>query len=209
MNLCTICQLPVLELDGQFENLEPYYAEADDPAAELAGECHSSCISTHEFGHIWHEWRLRNYSTVRGYRVVAEQDGWSVLVHARHAGFLAFHTSGFSVVSEPRTKSGNETIVNDGLLVPIDDEFNLRLDNREIIDELKSGLIRDQKYPIPKVLSMLGIADRIKWPQALGGAVFVLDSKLQREWTSTTLAMRAHYQQFIPAPIVQFWRNPK
>lgn len=209
MNVCSICQLPVLELDGQFENLEPYYAETDHPAAELVGECHSSCISTHEFGHIWYEWRVRNYSTGRGYRVATEQDDWSVLVHPRHAGFLAFHTSGFSVISEPRAKSGDTIAAADGgLLIPINEEFNLRLDNSEIVDDLKSTLMRDKEYPIPKLLSMLG-ADRIKWPQALNGAVFVLDKKLQHEWTSTALAMRARYRQFLPAPIVPFWKSPK
>lgn len=209
MNLCSVCQLPVLELDGQFENLEPYYAESEHPAAELVGECHSSCISAHEYGPIWHTWRVRGYSMGRGYSVVAEQDGWSVLVHPRDAGFLAFHANGCSVVSESRVKSGSVAIVDGGLLVPIDQEFNLRLEDRETADELKTGLARDREYSIPKVLGLLGIADRVKWPQALDGAVFVVDRKLQREWTSTGLALQARYRQFIPDPLVPFWKSPK
>lgn len=50
MNSCTVCHLPVLELDGQFKNLDSYYIESEDPAAGLAGECHSCCIASSLLG---------------------------------------------------------------------------------------------------------------------------------------------------------------
>ena len=93
MNSCSLCQLPVLELQGQFENLEAYYAEPQHAAAALVGECHSSCIAENIHGRIWHDWRVRGYSTQRGYRIAGEPDGWTVLVHKRHPELFAFHVS--------------------------------------------------------------------------------------------------------------------
>src|SRR4051812_35778154 len=209
MNACSICDLPVLELDGQFENLEPYYAEPEHPAAIIAGERHSTCIASHEYGHIWFEWKVRNYSTVRGYRIALEQDGWSVLVHKRHPEFLAFHASGFSVGGERPSRHGKATVVHDGLLVPIDEEFNLRLNDVDIVATVKAGLKQQGHYPILSMLSLLGIADRIKWPQALDNAVFVFDKKLQRDWGDTDLAMRARYHKFLPELVVPFWKSLK
>jgi hypothetical protein len=210
VNSCSICHLPVLEIDGQFENLEPYYADPDHEAAELGGECHSSCISANEHGRTWYEWRVRSYSTGRGYRLVAEEEGWSVLIHTRHPGLLAFHASGFSVASEPPSRSGHGTPTDGGMLVPVvDQEFNLRLDDVDIVATVKAGLKQQGHYPILSMLSLLGIADRIKWPQALENAAFVFDKKLQRDWGDTDLAMRARYHKFLPELVVPFWKSLK
>jgi len=210
MNACSICDLPVLELDGQFENLEPYYAEPDHPAATLAGECHSTCIASHEHGRIWFEWKVRNYSTGRGYRLAAQEDEWSILIHTRHPGLIAFHVSGFSVTSEPPSRNGHGTPTDGGVLVPVvEKEFNLRLDDVEISATVKAGLRQQGQYSILSMLNMLGIADRIKWPQALENSAFVFDKKQQREWGSTDLAMRARYHKFLPALIVPFWKRLK
>src|SRR5262245_54584477 len=126
MNSCTICGFPVLELDGQFENLEPYYAESDHPAAELIGECHSSCISNSEYGQTWYEWRIRGYVTGRGYRVAGEIDGWSVLVHSRLAELFALHIDGCSVGAERSRTRKSEKTIDSGVLVRVDEEFNFQ-----------------------------------------------------------------------------------
>ena len=207
MNSCTLCQLPVLELDGQFENLEPYYVEPNHPAAELAGECHSSCIASSEYGSTWHAWRVHNYSTGRGYRVVAEQDGWTVLVHARHPELLAFHIDGSSVGGERASKNGDGKAVDGGVLVSVDEEFTLRCDDVALVDELKVQLKRDGRYPIARMLDALGISDRVRWPQALDGATFVLDKKLQGEWTRNAIGMSARYAKYLPDPVVPFWKK--
>lgn len=207
MNSCSICQLPVLELDGQFENLQPYDGDTEHPAMELAGECHSSCISTHEYGRTWHDWRVRSYSSGRGYRVAGEPEDWCVLVHPRHPGLLAFHASGFSVARGAPTPRESVAVVDNGILVSVNQEFNLALSDIEIVDELKAGLRSDGKYSILTMLNKLGVADRIKWPQALTSADFVLDKKLQGHWMSAAVSMRARYNQFLPSQIVSFWKS--
>lgn len=207
MNSCTICRLPVLELDGQFENLEPYYAESGHPAADLTGECHSCCIASNAYGRVWHDWRVHNYTTIRGYRIASEQDGWTVLLHKRHPELLALHATGFSVGGERPAQRGREKLVEGGILVAIDEEFNLVLDDLEIVAAIKSHLKQDRRYSILAMSSALGIADRIQWPQALDNAFFVFDAKLQREWTNTALSMRAQYAKFLPTQVAQFWKN--
>jgi hypothetical protein len=65
---------------------------------------------------------VRNYSTGRGYRVVAEQAGWSVLVHTRHPELLAFHVDGSSVGGERPSKKGGDKVIEGGMLVSVDEE---------------------------------------------------------------------------------------
>lgn len=207
MNSCTICQRPVLELDGQFENLEPYYAESEHPAADLAGECHSWCVASNAYGRVWHEWRVRNYTTIRGYRIAGVEDGWTVLLHRRHAELLAFHTSGFSVGAERSKQPGREKKITGGVLLAVDEEFNLALNDSQLIDDLKVHLKKDRRYSLMAVLSALGIADRIQWPQALDDGFFVFDAKLQREWTDMALSMRAQYFKFLPTAVAEHWKN--
>jgi hypothetical protein len=96
------------------------------------------------------------------------------------------------------------------MLVPVvDQEFNLRLNDVDIVATVKAGLKQQGHYPILSMLSLLGIADRIKWPQALDNAAFVFDKKLQRDWGDTDLAMRARYHKFLPELVVPFWKSLK
>jgi len=197
----------VLELDGQFESLQPYFTEeTDHPAFKLAGECHSTCLARSEHGHTWSEWRVRHYSTVRGYGLVAEQDGWRVQVHARLGELLAFHVDGSSVGGERPGKHAGR-VVEGGVLVPVEEEFNLSCQDVAVIDELQTHLASEGKYPISRVLEALGIAGLQRWPQALEGGMFVFNKSLKREWTRTDIGMRASYAKFLPDPVVPFWKQ--
>jgi hypothetical protein len=215
MTSCSICGLPVLELDGQFECLQPYFTEDfDHPAVKLAGECHSTCLVRSEHGRTWTEWRVRHFSTGRGYRLVGEQGGWSVLVHPRLRGLLAFNVDGSSVGGERPGKHagmvvGAGRVVEGGVLVPFDEEFNIAYHDVAVIDELKTQLAGEGKYPISRMLEALGIAGLVRWPQALEGARFVFDKRLEREWkgTRTGVGMRARYATFLPNPVVSFWKE--
>jgi hypothetical protein len=214
MTSCSVCGLPVLELDGQFEFLQPYFTEEfDHPAFKLAGECHSTCLVRSEHGHTWSEWRVRHFSTVRGYRLVAEQGGWSVLVHARLRELLAFHVDGSSVGGERPGKHagmvvGAGRVVEGGVLVPVEqEEFNLSYQDVAVIDELQAHLASEGKYPISRVLEALGIAGLLRWPQALEGGMFVFAKSLKREWGRTDIAMRMRYATFLPDPVVSFWKQ--
>jgi hypothetical protein len=214
MTSCSICGLPVLELDGQFECLQPYFTEDfDHPAVKLAGECHSTCLVRSEHGRTWTEWRVRHFSTGRGYRLVGEQGGWSVLVHPRLRGLLAFNVDGSSVGGERPGKHagmvvGAGRVVEGGVLVPVEqEEFNLSYQDVAVIDELQAHLASEGKYPISRVLEALGIAGLLRWPQALEGGMFVFAKSLKREWGRTDIAMRMRYATFLPDPVVSFWKQ--
>ena len=203
--------------DGQFEHLQPYFApdftsEAGHPAINLAGECHSTCLVRSEHGQTWSEWRVRHFSTVRGYRLVAEQGGWSVLVLARLRKLLAFHVDGSSVSGHrPGTHAGRiigaGRVVEGGVLVPVEEEVNLTYRDVAVIDELQTHLASEGEYPISRMLEALGIAGLVRWPQALEGATFVFNKSLKREWTRTDIAMRARYAKFLPDPVASFWKQ--
>jgi hypothetical protein len=178
LDSCSLCGLPVLELDGQFEHLEPYFApdftfDAGHPAAKVAGECHSTCLARSEHGQTWSEWRVRHFSTVRGYRLVAEQGGWSVLVLARRQELLAFHVDGSSAAGERPAKHPGSRVVEGGVLVPVEEEWNLAHPDVAVIGELQAHLASEGEYPISRVLDALGIAGLLRWPQALEGAMFM------------------------------------
>lgn len=214
MNSCSICRLPVLELEGLFEALQPYFTEEfDHPAFKLAGECHSTCLVRSEHGHTWSEWRVRHFSTVRTYRLIAEQGGWSVLVHPRYPQLLAFHVDGSSVGGErPGRFAGRVVgagrVVEGGMLVPLEhEEYNLSYQDVAFIDELQTHLASEGKYPISRVLEALGIAGLLMWPQALEGGMFVFAKSLKRGWGRTHVAMRARYSTFLPDPVVSFWKQ--
>jgi hypothetical protein len=206
MNACSVCQLPVVELDGQFENLQAYDAETGHPAAALAGECHSRCLVASAHGHAWSGWRLGSYAR-RGYRRQAEQDGWTVLVHQRQPALVAVHETGCSVAAERRAARAAETVVESGILVAVDEPFSLSLDNALLMADLKSRLRGEGRYPILDLLHALGVIDRMHWPQALANAAFVFDPALLEDWRSTAVAMQARYAKLVPAAAVAVWNR--
>jgi hypothetical protein len=199
--------LPVLELDGQFENLEPYYIAPGEPAAALAGECHSVCLERSPHGPIWFRWRRDGYASGRSYRVALERDGWTVLRHLRSRELLAFHELGTSLGAE-RTSDGKQPKTwEDGLLLEVDEEFNLSLDDDELIAQIKDGLRASAGFPISGLIDGLGITDRMRWTHTLSGAVFEYDAALEAEWATGAVSMRARYAKYLPSVIAEVWRS--
>lgn len=190
---CTICRLPVLELDGQFENLEPYYLVPGEPAAALVGECHSVCLERSPHGPTWYRWRRDGYASGRSYVIAAEGDGWTVLRHRRLRALLAFHELGTSLAA--------------GLVLDVDEEFELALDDEAVIAEIKTGLRAVGRFPIARVIEALGIADRMRWPESLQDAVFEHDAALEEDWAPGVVAMRARYKKFLPPVVAAVWRT--
>jgi hypothetical protein len=67
MPSCELCQLPVLELEGQFELLQPYYAPSDeDSASAIVGTCHTTCLAASPHHTKWVEWTVAGFLR-RGY----------------------------------------------------------------------------------------------------------------------------------------------
>jgi len=203
---CTICRLPVLELDGQFENLEPYYITPGDPAAALAGECHSVCLEGSPHGPTWFRWRRDGYTSGRSYVIAAERDGWTVLRHQRLRELLAFHELGTSVGAERRAGQKKAAPWKEGVLLEVDEQFNLALDDDDVIAEIKAGLRDAGRFPIGRLLDALGIADKMRWSEVLSPAVFVHDHALEEDWMAGAVSMRARYSKYLPPVVAEVWR---
>lgn len=59
---CSVCKGSVLELEGQFEVLQPYYSNEPSPAQETAGWCHSSCLVDSPHSATWMKWMLEHFT---------------------------------------------------------------------------------------------------------------------------------------------------
>lgn len=205
---CSICSLPVLELEGQFKILQPYFAPIGDehPAIAIAGWCHSTCLTKSEYGPKWYEWQLQHFLT-RGYERAGDVDGWSVLQLSRTRDLLALRVDGTSVGASRKVGGHAGVRCDDGLCIPLNEEYNLELDDEVIIGGIKGHLQRDGEYPIIELCRDLRIDDKLRWPQALEKGIFRFDKKLTRHWERFAVSMRAIYHSFLPEAIVPFWRQ--
>jgi hypothetical protein len=197
---CSGCSALVLELEGQFEVLQPYYSSEPNPAREIAGWCHSSCLIASPHRATWTRWMLEHFTGVRGYAEAGVFDGWHALQSRRHAEMLAVHENGGSVSIDVSVLKRAKR-VDGGLLLPIQQEMNLEFAERDVVDLIKSKLESEGAIAIVEVLSALEIGDRILWPQALVDARFVDSKKLRRHWGVRHIVVDAHYAQYIPAAL--------
>src|SRR5512143_1364321 len=90
---CKGCGLPVLEIAGQFENLDSYFIEGGQPDPATSGEWHTVCLIASPIGATLNAARLRNYREVRHYETVAELPEWTI-IRRPGGGALAFGRTG-------------------------------------------------------------------------------------------------------------------
>lgn len=207
--ICSICEQPVLELRGQYEVLQAYYAESEleHPALGIAGSCHFPCLNGSEYAPKWYEWQLHHFSVTRGYESLGEVDGWMAFRPPRLRELFAIHVDGTTIDARPKPGGVAAVKCDDGLCLPNDEEYNLELDNEENIRAIQDTLQREGKYSITELYRVLDLEDKVRWPQALEHGVFRLDKKLSRHWGRYAVSMRAIYHSFLPEPLIPFWKQ--
>ena len=207
--ICSICEQPVLELRGQYEVLQAYYAESEleHPALKIAGSCHFPCLNASEYAPKWYEWQIHHFSVTRGYESLGEVDGWMAFRPPRLRELFAIHVDGTTIDASPGSGGAAAVRCDDGLCLPNDEEYNLELDNEESIRSIQDTLQREGKYSITELYRVLDLEDKIRWPHALEHGVFRLDKKLSRHWGRYAVSMRATYHSFLPEPLIPFWKQ--
>jgi hypothetical protein len=204
MNLstCVSCGRRVLELEGQFAKLDPYFVHDGAPPLDTAGHWHAHCLAASPVAPAWYAARLRNHCEVRGYQPIAELAHWTVVRHARTNAVVAFGRAGELVSVDHRP--GRR--VEGGIVYPVRESmYNLELEDAAVIGEIQRGLEADGTYPLTAVLDALGIGQLVVHPVALEGGVFRLAPALRPYWSRTAVSARAEYGVFVPAELEPYF----
>lgn len=200
---CVSCQLPVLQLFGQFEKLDSYYLDEGGPPSDTAGYWHTVCLTQSPYGPAWYEVRLRNHVDVRRFQRLADVGVWTVVRDPRTGESLAFSRVGEFLHLE--SARGKPRKVEDGLVFRIERDYNLDFDDRTLIKSIQDGLTTTGTYPIPAILEGMGIAARVHHPVALERAVFRFDRGLRRHWQATFVSAKAEYGRFVPRDLEPYF----
>jgi hypothetical protein len=199
LSRCTHCQLPVLELEGQFSKLDSLFVDNGQPPLETAGWWHAGCLARSDAAALWYEARLRNFRDVRRYQEVAATPGWTVLREPNRGKRLAFGRGGELLSLSRGTKGAPAP---GGAIYPVTDEvIHLELDDDALAPAIKDALVAAGAFPLPALLEGMGIADRTVHPEALEHGALRFDSGLQAHWKPRFVSARAEYGVFVPAEL--------
>jgi hypothetical protein len=172
---CVSCGRPVLQLSGQFANLDSYYLGEGGPPRETAGAWHASCLAASPAATAWYAVRLRNHCDVRDFRPVAELDHWTVVGHPRSGDVVAFGRAG-ELVSLALGRDRGRSVAGGAVYPTVVPLYNVELDDEPVIADIQRGLDADGSYPVMALIDKLGIADRVV--SARPGAQGILESAL-------------------------------
>ena len=199
-NPCNACGRLVLDLTGQHERLNSYYLDAGGPPAESAGDWHTRCLRDSAVGGAWHRARLRNFTEVRGYAVVAQLDAWTVIADPRRGTRVGLGTHGALLALPPAVEL--VAVPGGAYYRERTREYNLHLPDRELIADLQGALVRDGQCPMLRLFDRLGLWPCLDHSEVLDGARFVYDEELREEWGDEWLSAGAECNVFVPAELV-------
>jgi hypothetical protein len=200
LSRCTHCQLPVLELEGQFSKLDSLFVDNDHPPGETAGWWHAGCLAGSDAAALWYEARLRNFRDVRRYQEVVATPQWTVLRDPNRGKLLAFGRGG-ALLSLSRGKTGARPAPGGSIYPATDEVFHLELDDDALAPKIKDALVATGTFPVPALLEGMAIADRTVHPEALERGVLRFDAGLQAYWKPRFVSARAEYGVFVPAEL--------
>jgi hypothetical protein len=196
---CELCQLPVLELEGQFRILQPYDAKSDHPASEIAGTCHTTCLATSPHHTKWAEWTITSFLR-RGYTRGSLMEGWQLLSLTRVDDVVAVHESGCTVgYKGADLKNGKRR--DGGLMLPERREMHYTLDDTELVARWQGQLASTGSIPLESIVQDLGISDRIRWPQALAGGRWMNSRRTRADWGTGHIGAVCEYNVFVPTVV--------
>jgi hypothetical protein len=201
---CPMCGKPVLELEGQFELLQSYFTDEDDPATQIFGEVHTTCFAASPHGATWTRWRINHFSTVRGYAPVGARDGWTVLTHPRLREVLGFHDSGASIAANHRDR--DLALAEGGGSLLEESESHITLADPEFTRSIQEELLDKNALPLRRITDHLGISDRLYWPDVLTTGKYVFSRQLRREWSPRSFSATVRYLKFLPEVVLEAWR---
>lgn len=194
---CTGCRLPVLELEGQFEHMQPYEVQNAELPPEQTGHWHTSCLIASPIGAAWATVRLRTYESVRKYAVVEKLAAWTILAHAQ-GDKIAIGSTGelINLTGIGSKKKKQARKAPGGRVFPkVDEGYNLDLKDSAPIDAVRAGFASEGAFPLLTLYELLGAADKVHHPEALERAVI---SSIRETTSRHFITMRVEYGVFVP-----------
>jgi hypothetical protein len=201
---CVSCGGTVIELDGQFEKLNPMYAVAPVPD-DSAGWWHASCLAASAIGADWYQARLRSYRDVRGYGITAELAAWTVVGHPRTREVIGLGHDGRTLALDELARAKRKPVDGGGVYAVDSAEFNLELartaEHEALIAAVQQALTTTGSYRVLDLYAALGLADRVQDPIALDRAVFRFERGLRGYFTRHAISARVEYGVFVAAEL--------
>jgi hypothetical protein len=202
---CTSCGLPVVELRGEFEKLDPLYTRGSSVPDETVGWWHARCLASSDAAIVWYEARLKNYREMRRWTTVADLEEWTVIEEPRGGARLALGHNG-QILDVPATSGVAARPVAGGHVYPmVWPEYNLNLEptneNAATIAAIQDALASNGTYPVPELFAALGVADKVLHPEALELGIFRFDGGVRRNWGRYSVGARAEYGVFMPSAL--------
>lgn len=195
---CKQCGKLVLEMDGQSEKLDSLYLPPMDPLRESVGYWHTSCLASSDVGSGWHDVKLRNHVSVRGYQQIGNTNEWSIVRHPRASEVLAFSRRG-QVLSLTALQGISKRLDGGTVRNARNNECHLHLADQEVaIQAIQEALLAKKEFPIPLLFEMLELSDRLSHPEALDGGVIRFGRSLRRDWDGSYVAGIWDYGVFVP-----------
>lgn len=206
---CCLCAESLLELQGQFLSLRPYALRPGDEdirAAGVLGPVHASCLIASPWGARWAR-RLAEHAAQRGATPLGRHGSVTGLWSPGLRQVTLIQDTGYRV-SVPTDRLSEARPDRDGLLVPVEEEYNLELADRpDLVATIQDALTRTGRYPLLGLIDALGMRQRLAFPAALQDGWLLFDPALRSYWRPQWLSMKARYHLFVPADGVALLRS--
>jgi len=196
---CVACSRSVLELRGQFALLDSFYVDDDCPPLESTGLWHARCLGESSYGEAWFAAKRRNFVSVRRYEEVAVLADCSVLRNRNTRDLIAIEKTGMTLSLSFSSKRPKP--VEGGFICMTSEDFNLELDDREVIREVQDALEKSSAFALGSLFERLEISDRIHHPEAMEGSALRYSRDMPGRWEPDFVCGRAEYGVFVPAAL--------
>lgn len=199
---CAFCSRVVLEFEGQFGILHPYLLESSQRAGVPVGSCHLACLARSEWAGLWADRQAHHQATVLRHEQIGANAHYRAFHDRRNREWVVVAATG-ELLGWRIGAERNARRADGGRMIAIEQEYNLELpEHGELIAEVQAALARDKRYPLPQVISRLGLDDVMMHPAALADGAFVLDGSMRRHWSTSAVSARARYMRWIPDEVI-------
>lgn len=157
---CFICSEEVLELTGQYQNLQPYGLEDEHPIilSHAFGKCHSTCLEKSKWGKKWYEITLRQLKEVQKYKQLDLDFSHFFYRNAYDDCFFLYKKGSLLTLTNNEINKG-EKVGNDFYIIK-NQVFSLDLNQSDTKKKIMMDLETKKEIPLKVITDQLGITEK-------------------------------------------------